>query len=314
MKRFACVPASAVFDPRLKPAHRRCLEVIGLHTDKNGRSHLKKATIATVMGTHPKNVQRYVRELEGWGHLRRIERRWPHGGQRENTYELVLGGEYAATPRGGVHADSPHEEGVLELVTTPALLGPGEENLDMQRTNLRETEGPSATLPDEPVKKPTRPKAKKAHPEKQNAMTVGQYFVTKARAHQWGHPGAATVGQMTGTFRRWHNDEGVSYREILRAIDIFFAQLPADLSAPAGKIFIKQGFDWITQAKGDIYREELPKIQEINVEMWEHIYADLDAWITENPGSTQEERSAMKAALWHKWRYEEDPKYALPYA
>lgn len=306
-RKWACAPARAVFDSRLKPAHLRTLLALGLHTNPKGRCHVKAATLAAIVGTHVQNVRRYLRELEKFGYLTRSEMTWRNGGRRENAYELVLGGEYPATQGACVVGDSPHEERVTRTRTTPALAGPGEDDMGIHT---------EADACNDGLDRPTRqkPKAKKktGHPEKSNAHTVGQYFVALARSHQFGHAGAATLGQMTGTFRRWHHDDGVSYREILRAIDLFFDQLPPDLEAPAGRVFIKQGFDWIAQAKVDIYRQELPKIQEVNVEMWERIYADLDAWVAANPGATDEERSAMKAALFQQWKRE--PKYAVAYA
>lgn len=300
MKRFSCVPAAAVFDPRLTPVLRRTLEALGLFTDKNGQCHVKIATLAAILATDPRNVKRYLRRLEGFGYVRTTPQFRAHGGQRENTYELVLGGWSGLTTPGVVEADHPHKERVLEGGTTAGRAG-GE---------VAEMNNPADPCNDGLV--PTGGKTpKKCGTKRMNAVTLAADFVNMARTLQFGHPTPATHVQMRGAFRRWH-DQGVDYRTIERAIQLFRDAWSPDIQAPAGKLFIKQAEQWIAAARDDIYAEELPKIQEINVEMWERVYADLDAWVADHPEATTEERSAMKAALWQHWKRE--PKYAVAYA
>lgn len=302
VKKFTCIPARAVFDLQLQPALLRTLLVLGLYTDKRGRCYVKVATVAQVLGTHPKNAQKYLRLLERAGYLRRVAQHCSNGRQRENAYELVLGGESSATPPGGVVSDSPHKERVLERVQEPGPGGPVEE--DMRSESDSCNDGLVIDVRDHP----TKPKAKS--PEKFNPVTLGDYMVNKVRRLQWGTPGAVTAREYGGHFRRWHHDEGVCYREIKVAIDLFCEDWPG-IDVPAGRLFIKQRFTWITRAKEEIYQQELPVKQAANRAMWDQIQADLDNWLSENPAATKEQEDAMTAALWQTWK--QDPRYAISY-
>jgi len=292
-----------VFDTQLRPVLLRTLLVLGLYTDKKGRCHVKVATVAQVLGTHPHNAQKYLRELETRGYLRRVPQHWKHGGQRENTYELVLGGQSMPTAPGGAQADCPHKERVLERVQEPGPGGPVEEKMRTESDACND-----GLVIDVRDPHPTRPKAKS--PEKLNPVTLAEYTVCKFRRLQWGTPGAVTAKELGGHFRRWHHDEGVCYREIKVAVDLFCEEWP-EIDVPAGRLFIKQRFDWITKAKEFIYQQDLPKKQAANRAMWDQIQADLDNWLAENPDATKEQEDAMTAALWQEWK--QDPRYAISY-
>lgn len=310
-RKWACIPARAMFDPRLTPVLLRTLLALGLHTDKKGRCHVKVATLAAVLGTADRNVTRYLRQLEQFGYLKIIPRYWPHGGRRENTYELVLGVVVEPTTRVVVEANHPHKERVLERGTTPALTGPGSEET-MWEIDLRETEGASATMPERPAKKsPTRPRTK-GHPDKLNPVSLSQYFVNKARSHQWGHPNATPVKVLAGTFRRWRDDDGVTYREIAVAIDLFFDQLPPGLEAPAGKLFIKQGYQWITEAKGDIYERDLPKAKAASKELHRELRQTYEQWLAQHPEADQDMADRKYSEIWQDLKTK--PEYAIAYA
>lgn len=312
MKRFACIPARAVFDLQLQPALLRTLLVLGLYTDKLGRCHVKVATVAQVLGTHPKNAQKYLRLLERAGYLRRVAQHCTNGRQRENTYELVLGGESSATPPGGVVSDSPHRERVSERVEkSPARTGPGEEDLDMNYVDLRETEGASDLAPENSRPRPTKPKAKR-RPDQMNPVGLAQYFAAKTRSHQWGHPNATPIKVLAGTFRRWRDDDGVTYREIAIAIDLFFDQLPPGLEAPAGRLFIKQGFDWISKAKGDIYQQDLPKMKAASRALHQELHQLHAQWLAAHPEADQDAQDRRYSEIWMDLKT--DPKYAIAYA
>lgn len=309
MKRFTCIPAGAVFDPRLTPALLRLLLALGLYTDKRGRCHVKVATLASVLGTHPKNVQKYMRQLVEFGWVKSTPRYWSHGGQRENVYELVLGGESPTTPPGGVNHDSPHKERVLRTcVERPALSGPDQED-DMNYIDLRETEGPPSTLQENPKKAPTKPKAKT--PERLNPVTLAEYTVNKFRQLQWGTPGAVTAKEFGRHYRDWHNNEGVEYREIKTAVDLICDQWPG-LDMPIGRVFIKQRFDWITKAKGDIYQQDLPKMKAASRALHQELHQLHAQWLAAHPEADQDAQDRRYSEIWMDLKT--DPKYAIAYA
>lgn len=296
VKRWACVPAGSVFDPRLKPRHRRTLEALGLYTDRHGRCHVKKKTLSLVLGTTEKHVQHYLHELVGLGWLKITPQFRAHGGQRENIYELVLGGGPLTDPPGGSVVGPPHKERVPRTCNNTGPGGPGSEE-SMNYIDLRETEGASALAPENSRLRPTKPKAPR-QPERWNAATVAKYAADLARVHQWGHPSPVPLKVYMGTFRRWCVESGVTYRKIVKALDCFYDQLPPDLEAPAGRVFIKQGFQWITTANEAIYQEELPRKQAANHALWAQVRADLAIWAADNPGATADEQAAMKASLY----------------
>lgn len=180
----------------------------------------------------------------------------------------------------------------------------------MRVLDLRD-EGASGYLEEKPPKKSTRPtKAKK--PERWNPVTLSQYFGNNTRVRQWGHANPAPAKMMAGTFRRWHDVDGVTYREIAVAIDLFFDQFPADLEAPAGRLFIKQGFQWIAEAKGEIYQADLPQVQATSREMQRELHQLHDVWIAQHPEATEDERDIQLAAYWRKLKTER-PEYAALY-
>lgn len=182
----------------------------------------------------------------------------------------------------------------------------------MRVVDLRD-EGASPYLDEAPKKAPpTKPKAPRKRPGQQNPVTLAQYFANRARVHQWGHASPATIRELAGTFRRWRDEHGVSYREMATATDLFFEEFPADCEAPAGRVFIKQGFQWIAAAKGTIWDEELPKLQALNEQMWDEIYAEYDPLVAAHPEWSELERDALLSKLYNEKR--DLPAYAACYA
>ena len=52
------------------------------------KPHPGKQRLADRLGIGPRQIQRYIAELEEAGFVKRIERRAPHGGKQTNTYDL----------------------------------------------------------------------------------------------------------------------------------------------------------------------------------------------------------------------------------
>lgn len=184
----------------------------------------------------------------------------------------------------------------------------------MRVLDLRD-EGAQGFLDEKPPKKksPTKPKAKR--PERLNAGTTAEYTVNRFRQLQWGTPGAVSAAEFGRHFSRWHRDDGVSYREIVMAVELLCEEWPhLGLDVPVGRLFIKQRFDWITKAKEAIYHEDLPKKVAADREMWDAIYADLAVWKSDHPAATEAECRAAKAGLYQYYRYDPESKFAAVYA
>jgi hypothetical protein len=270
---------------------------------KKRRCWVKQKTLAEIFGISRQAVQQRQRGLVTAGYLKVTPQFWASGSQRENAYELVFEGqalELAPPASSGACAIGTEKE---NREKSPALLGPVEEKMRSESDACND-----GLVIDVRDPRPTRPKAKS--PEKLNPVTLAEYTVHKFRRLQWGTPGAVTAKELGGHYRRWHHDEGVCYREIKIAVDLFCEEWP-EIDVPAGRLFIKQRFDWITKAKEFIYQQDLPKKQAANRAMWDQIQADLDNWLAENPGATKEQEDAMTAALWQTWK--QDPRYAISY-
>lgn len=56
--------------------------------DKERKPYPSKETLSDRLGLSPRQVQRYIAELEQAGFVRRIERRAAHGGKISNEYDL----------------------------------------------------------------------------------------------------------------------------------------------------------------------------------------------------------------------------------
>lgn len=264
-------------------------------TDDTAR--VAQLTLASEIGLSRTTIWRALTSLEfdGW-----VERERRHGkkGWRLTDEIRLLPMVERPTPHGGEALET-----LLEREKSLALSGPRLEE------NMRsESDACNDGLVIDVRDHPTKPKAKS--PEKFNPVTLGDYMVNKVRRLQWGTPGAVTAREYGGHFRRWHHDEGVCYREIKVAIDLFCEEWPG-IDVPAGRLFIKQRFTWITRAKEEIYQQELPVKQAANRAMWDQIQADLDHWLSENPDATQAQEHAMTAALWQTWK--QDPRFAISY-
>lgn len=56
--------------------------------DRDRKPYPSKAVLAERLGLSPRQVQRYIAELETAGFVERVERRAPHGGKLTNMYDL----------------------------------------------------------------------------------------------------------------------------------------------------------------------------------------------------------------------------------
>jgi len=278
-------------------ARQTMLHRVADHANDNGVCRLSMYVLAAETGWSYRTVRRALESLEKDGFIEREHRYGKRGYRVADEIRLVSLGAPPCVPQGQAL------EAPLRSVKSPALIGPVEENMRTESDACND-----GLVIDVRDPHPTRPKAKS--PEKLNPVTLAEYTVCKFRRLQWGTPGAVTAKELGGHFRRWHHDEGVCYREIKVAVDLFCEEWP-EIDVPAGRLFIKQRFDWITKAKEFIYQQDLPKKQAANRAMWDQIQSDLDNWLAENPGATKEQEDAMTAALWQEWK--KDPRYAISY-
>ena len=64
------------------------MQICDFWWDRDRKPYPSKAVLAERLGLSPRQVQRYIAELETAGLVERVERRAPHGGKLTNMYDL----------------------------------------------------------------------------------------------------------------------------------------------------------------------------------------------------------------------------------
>ena len=64
------------------------MQICDFWWDRDRKPYPSKAVLAERLGLSPRQVQRYIAELEAAGLVERVERRAPHGGKLTNMYDL----------------------------------------------------------------------------------------------------------------------------------------------------------------------------------------------------------------------------------
>lgn len=280
---------------------------LGLYVNQAGKCHVKVRTLGAILGTDIRNVKRYLRALEKAGYLKSSPQFWPDGRQRENNYEVVVGGWSAPTTPGGATTDHPNECVLERVQAKPGAAEPHnvEEMMDWN------SESPPATLPEK--SKRTAPPSQKAPPKKarlrpKGAVGLAWSFACKSERRQPEVPCVTTA--VAGELSRWRK-LGATDRELEEAIKIFWSEFePA--GPPAWKVFIKTSSVWVDKAKEALYQRRLPKLKVLHERMWDEIVAEHDAWKEANPGATKLESDAVLAHLWEE--KQRLPQYAPCYA
>jgi hypothetical protein len=77
-------------------------------------------------------------------------------------------------------------------------------------------------------------------------------------------------------------------------------------------VFIKQGFDWISAAKGDIYQQDLPKMRAASKALHQELHQLHAQWLAANPEASQDEQDRRYSEIWQELKT--DAKYAVAYA
>lgn len=254
------VPTWVINDPRLTLTALRVLGTFYSCADQFGWCYPKNQNSAARLGMSVKAFSKHVTRLRTMGFLERGARN-EHGG----FWWHVHHSERSRLPEGD--SKSPSRGRLLYSTSSGTSKTPAAAPQTVEgEMDTRPDEGLQGCLLDDPTPKksggrkqpaPTRT-TKERIEQRLSAAGQADRFADAARLKQPGVPDAGNPSACGRAFARWH-EQGVSYKEIRAAQDLFWQEFDPTLGPPAWKVFVAQSSVWIDAAKEAIYQEELPK-------------------------------------------------------
>lgn len=270
------------------------------HANDDGVCRLSMYVLATETGWSYRTVRRGLESLEKEGEIERQRRYGKRGYRVADEIRLV-----ATVTRPSGHCGQ-----ALETLSstkrrgTPGACHTQEGNsMTFGRDPQFDSppEGYDGPMPTELDLREEKMKIKEAQASKRpdSAPALAFDFRRKASKLQPHITNPVNVMAVTGEINKMMT-KGATAREIRLAIKLLCRDVRGKkLPHPLGQLFIKQQDKWLQAARDHIYeKEELPRLQQENVELWKIIEQDAAVWRAAHPDASYDEQVAYIGALY----------------